>query len=104
MHSKKEIIKNSDFVIDDSNKILKTGSGTGAILGGLDQELTWYPVSKTKWEKAQKLQKELDQVDDKISDQTFMVQKPFIVEGLEKLRIRNVDLKAQIRRIAKGIP
>jgi len=51
-------LKKGVAFMNASEDIIRTGFGSGAMLGGLDKELTYHPITKSKCERAQKLDKE----------------------------------------------
>lgn len=51
-HLKKDVA-----FVNVGEDIIRTGFGSGAMLGGLDKELTYHPITKSKCERAQKLDK-----------------------------------------------
>lgn len=51
-------LKKGVAFVNVSEDIIRTGFGSGAMLGGLDKEFTYHPITKSKCERAQKLDKE----------------------------------------------
>lgn len=56
------------FIMPPENNEIKVGMGSGALLGGLDKELTFKPVDKKTFDKVENLKKDRDNIE-KIRDE-----------------------------------